>query len=195
MAKRFIRCENYDECGVSYPLPARGKLSATGEVCEHCGAPVVVVGTARGRGASREHGRPGKEKKPARGKAGAKKPAAKPGTKKSAAKKGAAVKKPPRRRQRRRRNLQNASKPQIALYPGWHKPPGLLSRVTLIAMLTVLIKRFICDGGLHLAVYRPVPTATQFSSETVARYQRISWTMSSGATSSRCRCRSKRLHR
>lgn len=37
---------------------------------------------------------PGKEKKPARGKAGAKKPAAKPGTKKPAAKKGAAVKKP-----------------------------------------------------------------------------------------------------
>ncbi len=46
--KRFIRCTNYDECGVSYPLPARGKLEATGEVCEHCGAPVVVVQTARG---------------------------------------------------------------------------------------------------------------------------------------------------
>ncbi len=45
--KRFIRCTNYDDCGVSYPLPARGKLEATGEVCEHCGAPVVVV-TARG---------------------------------------------------------------------------------------------------------------------------------------------------
>ena len=30
--KRFIRCTNYDDCGVSYPLPARGKLSATGEV-------------------------------------------------------------------------------------------------------------------------------------------------------------------
>ena len=34
--------------GVSYPLPARGKLEATGEVCEHCGAPIVVVETARG---------------------------------------------------------------------------------------------------------------------------------------------------
>ena len=33
--KRFIRCTNYDECGTSYPLPARGKLEATGEVCEH----------------------------------------------------------------------------------------------------------------------------------------------------------------
>ncbi len=46
--KRFIRCENYDECGVSYPLPARGKLEATGETCPDCGAPLVVVATARG---------------------------------------------------------------------------------------------------------------------------------------------------
>ncbi len=45
--KRFIRCTNYDDCGVSYPLPARGTLSAPGEVCEHCGAPVVVVETPR----------------------------------------------------------------------------------------------------------------------------------------------------
>ena len=49
--KRFIRCTNYDECGVSYPLPARGKLEATGEVCEHCGArPMAYL---------REHGLPG----------------------------------------------------------------------------------------------------------------------------------------
>ena len=46
--KRFIRCENYDECGVGYPLPQYGKISATGEVCEHCGAPLVVVTTNRG---------------------------------------------------------------------------------------------------------------------------------------------------
>ena len=46
--KRFIRCTNYDECGVSYPLPQRGKLSATGETCPHCGAPVVEVETDRG---------------------------------------------------------------------------------------------------------------------------------------------------
>ncbi len=46
--KRFIRCTNYDECGVSYPLPGRGKLEATGETCEHCGAPIVIVHTARG---------------------------------------------------------------------------------------------------------------------------------------------------
>ncbi len=71
--KRFIRCTNYDDCGVSYPLPARGKLEATGEVCEHCGAPIVVVQTARGPWRICVNmDCPGKEKKPARGR-GAKK--------------------------------------------------------------------------------------------------------------------------
>ena len=72
--KRFIRCFNYEECGVSYPLPARGKLEATGEVCEHCGAPVVVVETARGPWRICVNmDCPGKEKKekPARGAKGA----------------------------------------------------------------------------------------------------------------------------
>lgn len=46
--KRFIRCTNYDDCGTSYPLPQRGELRATGETCEHCGAPIVEVKTARG---------------------------------------------------------------------------------------------------------------------------------------------------
>lgn len=45
---RFIRCENYDECGTGYPLPQYGKLTATEEVCEHCGAPLVIVTTNRG---------------------------------------------------------------------------------------------------------------------------------------------------
>ena len=83
--KRFIRCSNYEECGVSYPLPARGKLAATGEVCEHCGAPVVVVETARGPWRICVNmDCPGKEKKekPARGAKGA-------------AAKGAAAKKAP----------------------------------------------------------------------------------------------------
>ena len=46
--KRFIRCENYDECGCSYPLPQYGELKPTDEVCEACGAPMVIVKTARG---------------------------------------------------------------------------------------------------------------------------------------------------
>ena len=46
--KRFIRCENYDECKTGYPLPQYGALTATEEVCEHCGAPMVIVTTNRG---------------------------------------------------------------------------------------------------------------------------------------------------
>ncbi len=46
--KRFIRCENYDQCNTGYPLPQYGALSATGEVCKGCGAPLVIVSTQRG---------------------------------------------------------------------------------------------------------------------------------------------------
>ncbi|MGN0302169.1 MAG: DNA topoisomerase I [Anaerotardibacter sp.] len=46
--KRFIRCENYEECNTGYPLPQYGALTATGEVCEGCGAPLVIVSTQRG---------------------------------------------------------------------------------------------------------------------------------------------------
>ncbi len=46
--KRFIRCENYDECQTSYPLPRNGEIKATGEYCPHCDAPLVVVQTRRG---------------------------------------------------------------------------------------------------------------------------------------------------
>ena len=46
--KRFVRCTNYDECQASYPLPQRGELTATGETCEACGAPMVIVTTNRG---------------------------------------------------------------------------------------------------------------------------------------------------
>ncbi len=77
--KRFVRCANYDECNTSYPLPQRGEIQTTDEVCESCGAPVVVIQT--GRGPWRicvDPNCPSKAdtaKKPARGK-GAKKPAA-----------------------------------------------------------------------------------------------------------------------
>ena len=46
--KRYIRCTNYDECETSYPLPQRGELTATGETCDACGAPEVIVATSRG---------------------------------------------------------------------------------------------------------------------------------------------------
>ncbi|MGI6755006.1 MAG: DNA topoisomerase I [Atopobiaceae bacterium] len=46
--KRFIRCENYEECNTSYPLPQRGKLTALNETCPECGAPMVEIETQRG---------------------------------------------------------------------------------------------------------------------------------------------------
>ena len=46
--KRFIRCENYEECETSYPLPQYGDIIATDEVCDRCFAPMVVIKTARG---------------------------------------------------------------------------------------------------------------------------------------------------
>lgn len=46
--KRSITCENFDDCGTRYPLPQYGKLTATDEACEHCGAPMVIVTTNRG---------------------------------------------------------------------------------------------------------------------------------------------------
>ena len=62
--KRFIRCTNYEECGTSYPLPARGKLERTDEVCPDCGAPFVVVTTQRGPWKlCPNYDCPGKEKK------------------------------------------------------------------------------------------------------------------------------------
>ena len=93
--KRFIRCTNYDECGVSYPLPARGKLQATGEVCPDCGAPIVVVETARGPWRICVNmDCPGKEKKPATRGRKTSATAKKATTKKATAKKTTAKKKP-----------------------------------------------------------------------------------------------------
>lgn len=81
--KRFIRCENYDECQTGYPLPQYGALTATEEVCEECGAPMVIVTTARGPWKlCPNFSCPSKEKKEkgktsGKGKAGAKKSTAK----------------------------------------------------------------------------------------------------------------------
>lgn len=94
--KRFIRCENYDECETGYPLPQYGKLTATQEVCESCGAPMVIVTTQRGpwklcpnfNCPAKEEAAKKKAEK-AEAKKAAKKPAAK---KKTAAKKATAKK-------------------------------------------------------------------------------------------------------
>ena len=48
--KRFAGCSNYfdGKCTTSYPLPQRGRITATGRSCRECGAPIVKV-TSRGR--------------------------------------------------------------------------------------------------------------------------------------------------
>lgn len=46
--KRFARCENYELCDVSFPLPAQGQIKPTGELCEACGFPEIEVETRRG---------------------------------------------------------------------------------------------------------------------------------------------------
>lgn len=40
--KRFLGCSNYPSCTVTYPLPQMGYVNATGEKCEHCGAPLII---------------------------------------------------------------------------------------------------------------------------------------------------------
>lgn len=41
--KRFIGCSNYPKCDVTYPLPQKGKVIPTGEVCPYCGAPLIII--------------------------------------------------------------------------------------------------------------------------------------------------------
>ena len=96
--KRSVTCENFDECQTRYPLPQYGALTATEEVCEHCGAPMVIVTTTRGPWKlCPNFDCPGKELEEQRkAEAKAAKEAAKaekPATKKPAAKKKTAAKK------------------------------------------------------------------------------------------------------
>jgi DNA topoisomerase-1 len=41
--KRFLGCSNYPKCTVTYPLPQKGVIMPTGEVCQHCSAPLLVM--------------------------------------------------------------------------------------------------------------------------------------------------------
>ena len=101
----FIGCAGWPDCDVTYPLPQYGAITATDEVCEHCGAPMVIVTTTRGpwklcpnfscpgKEIEAEKKAAAKEAKAAAKKAPAKKAAAKkPAAKKTTAKKAAAAK-------------------------------------------------------------------------------------------------------
>lgn len=41
--KRFVGCESYPDCSVSYPLPQFGEVIALGENCDQCGSPRIKV--------------------------------------------------------------------------------------------------------------------------------------------------------
>ena len=45
--KRFVGCERYPECDQTYPLPQRGEVVPTYEVCPTCGSPRVRILTGR----------------------------------------------------------------------------------------------------------------------------------------------------
>ncbi|MDD5807310.1 MAG: DNA topoisomerase I [Eggerthellales bacterium] len=46
--KRSISCSNFETCNTRYPLPPTGQILATEEICPDCGAPMVIIHTARG---------------------------------------------------------------------------------------------------------------------------------------------------
>ncbi len=41
--KRFIGCSAYPRCRITFPLPQKGLLLTTRELCKHCGYPVVKI--------------------------------------------------------------------------------------------------------------------------------------------------------
>ncbi len=47
--KRFVGCEGYPECRVTYSLPPRGEIIPLGTLCDACGAPEIKVVGSRSR--------------------------------------------------------------------------------------------------------------------------------------------------
>jgi DNA topoisomerase-1 len=41
--KRFLGCIGYPKCTRTYPLPQLGALKTTGETCEACKAPIMLI--------------------------------------------------------------------------------------------------------------------------------------------------------
>ena len=41
--KRFLGCSGYPACDRTYPLPQLGYLSGTGETCQECNAPILLI--------------------------------------------------------------------------------------------------------------------------------------------------------
>ncbi len=41
--KRFLGCSNYPKCTVTYPLPQKGLIIDSGEICPYCKAPLLIM--------------------------------------------------------------------------------------------------------------------------------------------------------
>ena len=41
--KRFVGCEGYPDCDQTYPLPQKGEVIGTDEICPQCGSPKVKI--------------------------------------------------------------------------------------------------------------------------------------------------------
>ncbi len=47
--KRYVRCSKHPNCSKSYPLPQRGKIEFTEEICETCRSPMMILYRKGGR--------------------------------------------------------------------------------------------------------------------------------------------------
>jgi DNA topoisomerase-1 len=47
--KRYVRCSKFPNCSKSYPLPQRGKIDFTDEICETCRSPMIILYRKGGR--------------------------------------------------------------------------------------------------------------------------------------------------
>ncbi|MEA3558682.1 MAG: DNA topoisomerase I [Candidatus Thermoplasmatota archaeon] len=47
--KRYVRCSMHPGCSKSYPLPQKGKIGFTNEVCEVCRSPIITMYRKRSR--------------------------------------------------------------------------------------------------------------------------------------------------
>ncbi|MFO8051928.1 MAG: DNA topoisomerase I [Thermoplasmatota archaeon] len=47
--KRYVRCSMYPGCSKSYPLPQKGKIGFTDEICEVCRSPMIIMYRRRSR--------------------------------------------------------------------------------------------------------------------------------------------------
>ncbi len=45
--KRFCGCDRYPDCDQTYPLPQKGMIQPTDKQCEHCQAPMIMIGSGR----------------------------------------------------------------------------------------------------------------------------------------------------